>query len=168
MAAPSGTASSAELAFGPWEALQISGTPPSPRYVTAILSIFCINLYVLNSMHLQFHAMLDIHCVCFYCMYCDFTLHGIILHCFDHIKFVGIVLGVHWWGTGSTCMGVQRSAWRMTQPCITRRCTCSTVSELCVCVCCSAERAQCHKVMYTRVCVCTHVGYMQYNILPFF
>ena len=119
-------------------------------------------------MHLQFHAMLDIHCVYFYCMYCDFTLHGIILHCFDHIKFVGTVLGVHWWGTGSTCMGVQRSAWRMTQPCITRRCTCSTVSELCVYVCCSAERAQCHKVMYTRVCVCTHVGYMQYNILPFF
>ena len=81
MAAPSGTASSAELAFGPWEALQISGTPPSPRYVTAILSIFCINLYVLNSMHdlprgmhLKFHAMVDIHCVCFYCMYCDFTL----------------------------------------------------------------------------------------------
>lgn len=42
-------ASTAELAFGSWEALQISGTPPSPRYVTA-------NTFNILLMRLKFHT----------------------------------------------------------------------------------------------------------------
>ena len=63
MAAPSGAAAStADLAFGSWEALQISGTPPSPRYVTAntfnILLICTFSTHDLaRGMRLKFHTI---------------------------------------------------------------------------------------------------------------